>query len=278
MYITLATHNDSTQYWLSKVCHSYTVIARDNSEKKTTGGSPISQLSDDAGTDATESTDAGPARELTPVRFTDLIDLYTRPRQFFSGHLNIGATKILLPVIWVLGISAQLDRVDTEIMRHEMDQTRASWTIIEPLITESWIAFWAFCLLVGIFSGALVYWIGGWWYRMRLYWSGANRDIDKQLPRYVYCWSSLILALPYVLLTIGFTFAFPNYLAAYNSDEMFSLVLIIMMFWSVGVSFVGATENFSLTKWKARLWFLILPTVFYLFALGLVMFLMAFLS
>lgn len=183
-----------------------------------------------------------------------------------------------MPVIWILGISAQIDRIDTEIMRHEIDDTRSTWRFIEPLVSETWTVFWLYCLVGGIIGGALYYWIAGWWYGLRVRWSGAGEDFDKQLARRVYCWSSMILAMPHVVLTIGFTFFFPNYLAAYHSGETISLILPIMMFWSVAVSYTGVTESFSLTPWKARLWFLVFPALFHLFVLGFIIFLLTFFS
>lgn len=181
----------------------------------------------------------------------------------------------MLPVVWIVGVSGLLGRIDTEITRGEFGGPRLSWDVIEPLVTGSWVVFWVFALVGGIVSGALIYLVGGWWYRVRVKWSGSARHVDKRLPRYVYCWSSLIAALPFALLVAGFTFAYPNYLVAYHSENVFSLVLAVAIFWSVGVSYVGVTESFSLSLRKARIWFLFLPTLFYLVGTGLVVWLVA---
>jgi len=213
------------------------------------------------------------ASTLRSVRFSDLLDLFTRPRVFFAANIDLGESKFLIPVVWVLGISAQMDRVDTEIFRSEMGESRALWDLLEPLINGPWHWFWLFCLGLGMLSGAIIYWIGGWWYRVRLRFSGAPEETETAAPRHVYCWSSLVVALPYVLLVIGYTVAYPSYAAAYHSGELVSSVLPLLIFWSVVVSYVGATTRFSLSGWKPRLWFLILPALFYLVLIGAFVFL-----
>jgi len=208
------------------------------------------------------------------VSIRDWLDLYTRPRVFFSSNIDLGERAILLPIVWIIGISAQLDRIDTEIFSHELGNTRASWDLYEPAITGSWGYFWGFCLTAGLLSGLIVYVVGGWWYRMRLRFSGAPEELDFSTPRHVYAWVSTIVSVPYVLLIVGFTFAYPNYYAAYHSDELFSTLLPMLMFWSVAVSYVAATTRFSLSGWKPMLWFMVLPALFYLIVMGALVFLM----
>ena len=203
------------------------------------------------------------------IGFGDLISLFTRPRQFFSGKLAIGDMIYLVPVIWINGIASQLDRIDTEILRAQLDLTRPTWRVIEPLVTGSWLAFWAFSVGLGIVSGAIMYLIGGWWYGLRARWSDA-RNFNKSRARHVYMWSNMIVSIPYIVLTVTYTFRFPNYLAAYNSEELIGLLFVAAMFWSVGVSYIGVNATFEMTHWKARIWFLVLPVMFYLFALGLI--------
>lgn len=222
--------------------------------------------------DQVESVDAG----KVPLRFADLLDLFSRPRQFFAGSLDLGATRYMFPAVWIVGISAQIDRLDTEILRHDFDATRRSWEIIGPIVTGSWWAFWAWCLGVGLISGGLVYLVGGWWYRMRLYMSGSGRSVDPYEVRQVYIFSSLVVAVPGVLMVLAFTAIYPSYIAAYNADEYVSTFLILFVFWSVAVSYIGVTTTFEVTKWKARTWFLILPIVFYVLVLGVLVALVAF--
>jgi hypothetical protein len=96
--------------------------------------------------------------------------------------------------------------------------------------------------------------------------------------RHVYAWQSAIVALPIVLITASYSFIYPNYLVAYNSETLIAYAYMALIFWSVGVSYVGVNTRFELTKWKARLWFLALPIVFYVLALGLIVGLVSYLS
>ena len=41
-------------------------------------------------------------------------------------------------------------------------------------------------------------------------------------------------------------------------------------FWSIAISYAGVTTLFLVTKWKARLWFVALPTLVYMLAFGLI--------
>ena len=215
-----------------------------------------------------EREESAHVRQLRPG---DLVDLFSRPRLFFSGGINLGGVRNLLPVVWITGIAAQIDRINAEILRHDFDVERATWALIEPIVTGPWAYFWAWVLGFGIVTGGLIYLIGGWWYRMRLVFSGSGEKTDKDLARQVYMFAGLVAALPSLLLAIGLNIYFPNYMAAYNSDELVSSFLPIFIFWSVAVSYVGARQSFSLTPWKARLWFLVLPALFYLLLIGAVL-------
>ena len=52
---------------------------------------------------------------------------------------------------------------------------------LEVLI-GTWPMMWLFVLLLGAISGAFYWWIGGWWCKVRLAWSGAPSP-DARLAR-----------------------------------------------------------------------------------------------
>ena len=240
---------------------------------------PGKELSADAEFGGGEPLGADTASEETAARIglADLVNLFTRPRLFFSGRLDLGGLRYVAPIVLLLGLGSQFDRIDQEILRHDLGQVRPTWPLIERFVTESWTGFWAFSLGTAVISGVMVYFIGGWWYWLRVRWSGA-KTARMRAARHVYAWSNLVLALPTALITIVYTLTYPNYLTAYHSDETLSLLLPPMIFWSVGVSYVGARRTFELTPWKARVWLLALPAAFYLFAMGAILGLMTFLT
>ncbi len=217
------------------------------------------------------------AADLRPLRLADLFDLYSRPRRFFTSGIDLGALAALLPVAWIVGAVNASGRLDTAIARYEMGVQRSSWQLIEAIVSGPWVYYWAWILGFGILAALISYWLGGWWYRMRMYMSGSERDIDKAVPRQLYIYSELVAALPALIITMIYTASFASYMEAYRSDEMYSLVLLIFPFWSIAVSYVGVTARFSLKPWPARFWFIIFPVLFYLVVLGAIIAIYAFL-
>ena len=63
---------------------------------------------------------------------------------------------------------------------------------------------------------------------------------------------------------------------AYASDEMYSMVTLVFPFWSLVTSYIGVRSLFDVIKWRALLWFLILPGILYFLAFGLLALLFAF--
>ena len=116
----------------------------------------------------------------SPLWPRHLIDLFFRPRRYFSGQLALGKTIYVVFVTWCYGISSNIERIDSSHLRAEMGRPRPGWEQIGPMITESWLAFWVLVLVVGAISGLILWWVGGWWYRVRLQWSGAHEP-DKRL-------------------------------------------------------------------------------------------------
>lgn len=193
---------------------------------------------------------------LSPGR---LFDLFAHPRKFFSEQLALDRAPYLFAVTWAYGIAEAIDRVDRSLLKRESGS---------PAPVESWLAFWELVLFLGAIGGVFLYYLGGWWYRVRLRWSGAVEP-DKRLARLTYIYSSFIYAAPAVLLPLSRTLAYPSYLEGYNSADASPLFIAIFPLWSFLASYSGATTLFDLSVWKARLWFLILPSTAYVIAMVL---------
>jgi hypothetical protein len=139
--------------------------------------------------------------------------------------------------------------------------------VVVPVV-ESWSSYWAICAVGGAVAACLFYVLGGWWYRLRIRWSGAVNP-DASLSRRVYILASMVYAFPTVLLGMVYSAIYPTPLAAaWESPLWADLGVIVFLFWSVYTSYRGVRSLFDVDRWKARGWFLILPTVFYLIALG----------
>lgn len=207
--------------------------------------------------------------ERSPLLPQHLVDLFIRPRHFFSGQLALGKTPYAVLIGWCYGAASSIERIDSNLLRAEMDHARPGWDQLAPYIVESWPGFWAYVLVSGALAGLALWWLGGWWFTIRLRWSGAN-DPDRRMARLVMIYSAFVQAGPTVLGALIETAEFSSYAEAHASDEPFSLLLLIFPFWSIAASYSGVRSVFRVSGWRPRLWFLVLPVVVYLMLFGVV--------
>lgn len=203
-----------------------------------------------------------------PIARRTLLDLFVRPAHFFSSPHALAKSYLVVLVSLCLGIASVVDRVEQHVLRAEMGRAPSGWESVGPWLFYSWSNLWVCLIGFGAVMGPLLWYGGGWWYRLRLKWSGA-RTPDKLNPRLLYAYSSLVYALPVVTLVIGETLLFPSYLVARDSEGHWTLIFVVLSFWSVLVSYRGATATFQLARNRALLWFLFLPWATYTTELGL---------
>jgi len=195
-----------------------------------------------------------------------LVDLFFRPTRFFRENLALGKTPYVIVVTWALGISAAIDRIDTRLMQAELTgDARARETI--ELLFRDWRTFWLVVAVSGAFSGALYWWLGGWWCKVRLRFSGAP-DPDPRLARLLLIYASFVSAGPAILGLVALTWLYPSYLVAYEEEVFFSLMVLVMLFWSLGTVYRGALALFPVQRGRAIVWFLVLPVLFYVLVMG----------
>jgi hypothetical protein len=213
----------------------------------------------------------------SPLLPQHLVDLFFKPRRFFTGQLALGKTPYALLVAWCYGVAASIDRIDQNLLRAQFGKPRAGWENFSPYIVDSWPGFWLFILASGALGGVFLWWLGGWWFSLRVRWSGVASP-DRRLARLVMAYSAFIQAAPAVLAAALSMFFFASYAEAFNSEEPYSMVLLVLPFWSSAVSYTGVRAVFGASGWRPRLWFLILPCAFYVVALGVFAALFAFLG
>jgi hypothetical protein len=214
--------------------------------------------------------------EGSPLLPRHLVDLFLRPRRFF-GEVALGKTPYVLFVTWCYGIAGAIERVDEEILRAQFGRPRPGWDVLAPYITGSWLGFWAFALALGVVGGFFLWHVGGWWYAVRLRWAGAPTP-DRRLARLAFTYSAFVASVPLILATLARTAIFPNYQAAFESEEMWSLALLVFPFWSLIASYAAATQLFPVSRGRALVWFALLPGTFYVIAFGALAGLLAFLG
>jgi hypothetical protein len=211
-----------------------------------------------------------------PFSGAGLLHLFFRPKQFFTSGLAIGKMPYVLLVTWCVGISSSIDRIDSQYLKATY-KGGPLLEFMEEYLGESWFYYWGYVLVAGALNGLVIWWLGGWWYRKRLKWSSCI-DPSKKLSRLVLIYSSFVSAGPAVVTALIASRIFSSYIDAAASESMLTLLLLAFPFWSVVVSYRGATNLFEVSLARARLWFLILPSLTYVFLLGLVAVLFSYLE
>lgn len=203
----------------------------------------------------------------SPFLPQSLVDLFLRPRRFFTGEIALGRTPYVVLVMWCYGIASVIERIDLESVRAEVGRPRPGWQALAPWVAGSWWGYWAVALGFGALGGIGLWLLGGWWYRVRLRWCGAPEP-ERRLARLAYAYASFVLAAPTVLWALVETASYANRAAAVASDDLTGAILLVFPFWSLGTSFAAATTLFEVRRGRARLWFVILPALAYLVAYG----------
>jgi hypothetical protein len=221
-------------------------------------------------------TTAAPSESpLSPER---LGMLFLRPRRFFqAGTAPLDHRPTLLLVLLCVGIAYASGRIDQNLIRADLGQARPGWDAMAPMVVGSWPGFWGAVLFFAILGAAGAWYIGGWWYRVRLRWSG-DAAADPRAARLVYSYASFVYALPVVVALLLQTLLFESYAEAWYADELWSTLLLVFPFLSCWASYQGVRATFAVRTGAARVWFLILPALAYVAAFGVIAVLFAWLT
>ena len=204
---------------------------------------------------------------ISPFSPNHLIDIFIDPQRFFSTEAALGRPFSLFITALLLGLSTVLYVIlgDTLLVITEtIDAPR-----IPPDLINSWVELWMGLLVTGVVTSAFLWFVAGWWFRERALLSGARRP-DFQLSRIVYVYSSLVRSLPLLLMLLVWTFRYPNY-AAVPSQEIFiaSALSVVFSCGELVTAYVGVRTLFDVDKWRAGIWFVMGPAVWYAVALSL---------
>lgn len=213
----------------------------------------------------------------SPLSPGSLKDLLFSPKAYFADPRWLEKTPEILVAGWVSGIAYAVGRIDVNLVRADLGRPRPGWEMFGAWLIESWVNFWLSVLILGALNGVFFWLVGGWWYRIRLKWCGAS-DVEPKTARAMYLYQDFVASAPVVLFTIVETWRFGSYQEVWTSEELWLSAPFIFVFWSCVTSYKAATSAFAVSRWKARVLFLILPVVIYLLAFGFVATLFAFLD
>ncbi|HLL12113.1 MAG TPA: hypothetical protein VK570_13715 [Rubrivivax sp.] len=189
-----------------------------------------------------------------------LLKLLTAPRDFFADTASLGHRPSLPLAAYAVGLASAVDRLGVRTIE-------GSPTSLDNWIADAWLHYWTMALLSGLISAVLIWYIGGWWYKVRLRWSGAA-DPDPALARRVYTWQGLVVALPVLAHMLLQTLLYADFRAAMQAAGALPVVLLGFAFWSCWTSYAAVTTVFPVDKGKATLWFLVLPALLLLLLSG----------
>jgi hypothetical protein len=193
--------------------------------------------------------------DVSPLRA--LVLLFTRPSYLFNNVAALTRGRMFLFLAYCSGVAAAIDRLDQNLMKSEL--TGRSTV---SALTGSWPNTWLFLLTIGVLYAALVWWIGGWWYRVRLSWSGVKSP-DPFTTRVVYVYQDFVQSAPTIAIVVAYTLTLPSYDEAWASEEAWSTIILVFVVWSCITSYKAVRAAFQVGTWKSRVWFLITPLAFY---------------
>lgn len=201
-----------------------------------------------------------PAEKPVPAGFWAAIlwpaYLYIRPDTFFRmfGRLDIPGLNRFFALL--VGFAVAADRIDYRAAIAQMGG--------KPFpIPDRWPFYWAVVFVSGLISSLLYVYIGGWWYRMRLRFSG-DRTAEPSVVRHVYILSWLPFAAPVLIDKALDSLMYAKPSEAWNAPfGIMDGLMIVCLIWSIWISFRGVRTMFDTRLARAVVWFLVLPLMVY---------------
>ena len=192
---------------------------------------------------------------MYPLAPAQLWKLFLQPGEFFARHVRIEAPLSTLLVTYLLGMVNVMDRVDQKLIQKDLGKAAG----MSLQLLGSWGSYWMLVMLGGILSAIVSWYVGGWWFKMRVKWSGAT-VVDPRQARLIYVYAYFILNLPILLVALYQTLRFSDYSQAWEASEMTtSIITLLMLVWSCVVGYLGVKAKFDVIPWRAFLWFVVLP-------------------
>ena len=174
-------------------------------------------------TDAELAPTEVPERHTYPLSPGRLVDLYFRPRRYFSSIRELDHQSALLISSVLMGIAGAMGRIDQKIIQAELGHAAKGWESTASWLLSSWLNYWLVVIAAGATWAVFLWYLGGWWYKKRLLWSGAAAP-SSRLARRVYALQELVLAMPTVLLALVQTVLFSNYYEAWRGGRVLEYV------------------------------------------------------
>ncbi len=189
-------------------------------------------------------------------------DLFSKPKMFFTKNLTESTNKprFFVLAFIIFGLGYGINQVDKQIARYELQGTLDNMSFI-----NSWISYWFSAIIVGLLVGMLSYYIGGWFFNVRVKWSKGTNDIVKSRNIFVYSGviSSVVIIFTTIISSLLGDKPYDPYYDSYQWDIIAALLVLISVYYSIYVSYIGVITLMNADKYRSKLWFLILPIIFH---------------
>ena len=204
---------------------------------------------------------------ISPYHPRHLLDIFVAPGHFFNTEAALGKPLNLMFAAWLLGLSSILYvAIGDRLLGITKKGVQSN---LPPEVLTSWLSLWSVAIGGGIVVGAFLWVLAGWWFRERVLLSGARRP-NLRLSRIVYVYASLVRSLPPLVITLIWTLRYPSY-GAVPAQEIYIAAALSIVF-SCGElisAYIGVKTLFAVDRWKAGIWFVLAPAVWYTVALSL---------
>jgi hypothetical protein len=194
--------------------------------------------------------------------FSNLYRLYFCPSLFFSNTKLSNTRWLVFFSTALYSLTGVIERTEQKVIRYDMVNVPISKEALLNSMVTSWPIFWSVSLAIGILSGWLIWWVGGWFYNLRIKWCGAI-EINKEHGRAIYVIANMVYAIPFALGMLVATVGYKDYLSFYREDFILSIISMIFVFWSLIVSYKAVATNFEVKKWLVVWWFVVAPIITY---------------
>lgn len=204
---------------------------------------------------STADTDGSTGVPVVRIGIDALADLVVRPARFFAEYRPAFTSESMRAVFLLFGLAKTIDRTETTLMlRDSVGRSVESMPYL-----STWPRFWGMLLLQGTVSAAIMWAIGGWWFKVRVRLSG-HAAPDATAARRVYGWANVVWALPVLVATILDSFRHADPSSAMRSASPEDWSLLAASFLSFWIAYRGVRSVFPSTRTgPALLWFVLLP-------------------
>ena len=192
--------------------------------------------------------------------FNKFYRLYFRPSQFFLDTNLLQKRWLIVLATAFYSVIVVFERIEQKVIRYDMVNVPESKEALLNTIVTSWFVFWSVSLVIGFLFAWLIWWIGGWFYNLRIKWCGAGQ-FNRELGRTIYVISNMVYALPVAIGMLIVTICYKDYLSFYSEDYIFSIVAMVFVVWSLIASYKAVATNFKVKRWLAIWWFIAAPII-----------------